>query len=636
MALAVAAPVAEYRYVDPVVALPSFTASGATGTVHWSASSGELSAATGAGVTLDPSNRTELVIITATDDSASVSVSIQIYGTFPVQPKWGIEIDVDPTSGKIQFPMVYEKRTYEEYFFNVLQFYKWHKRAIIDESEAEDGTLDYKVNAGRPFYVDDIASGILAKVYFDSVMRQSFEAADNVAYSFQFKGYDYEVPSMPATGPSVMKSPLDLGAVAWVEASDSTVSDSSNVTSMTERTGLATISAGSVPPSMKIESGVRMIHGGSGKGLIVTLTNPLDTAYATVFMVARYSGGGGVDYNYLVNLRNNFQSNGALALDSADGEAAWLGGAMSGSGGLLGSQFKVLVGRVDKLSTGSPGDGAMVHMDVRHAFRQHSQFSEAVSARSASSSVAFVGGFGDGQGEWFSGDWRAFAIFDHPLTDDEISSLELFFRRELSLSDSKGARNLIIFDGDSITGGMFGNDQRKKSYPQKALIAQTSPFESYNFAVEGQTCAQMLADQATQVLPRYDATKTHNILLAFAGTNDLAAASVVAQLKLDYAAYCNNARARGFKVIAFTMLPRNAAGISASFETDRQTFNTWLRTQTFYDELCDLGGDHTLGDPGDQNDATYYQTDHIHPTTAGHAVIATTYVIPKIAAALAL
>jgi hypothetical protein len=200
MILAVAQSVSQYRYGSGD-AFPVFTSSHSTGLVHWSVNAGFLNHATGAVVELSPLNRSQVVTITATDDLNTVTKTIRIWATFPVQPKWQIEIDVDATTGKIQFPMVYEKRTFEEYFYDVLQFFKWHKKAIIEESEAEDGTLKYRVLAGRPFYVDDFASGIFALVYFDSVMRQSFEASNNTAYSFQFKGYDYVIPDLPVTGP---------------------------------------------------------------------------------------------------------------------------------------------------------------------------------------------------------------------------------------------------------------------------------------------------------------------------------------------------------------------------------------------------------------------------------------------------
>lgn len=200
MALAVAQSITEYRYGDPDVAIPELTASGATGTVNWTTSSGALNTATGAVVRLSPYNRTELVTITATDDSNTVIKTVQVFGTWPTQPKWEIELDIDPTTGVIQFPMAYEKREFQEHF-DVLQFIAWHKKALIETSEAEDGTLVYRVLSGLPFYVNDIASGILAKVYLESVIRQSFSAPNFANYSLQMRGFDYAIPELPVTGP---------------------------------------------------------------------------------------------------------------------------------------------------------------------------------------------------------------------------------------------------------------------------------------------------------------------------------------------------------------------------------------------------------------------------------------------------
>lgn len=200
MTLSVSQSISEYRYGDHDVAIPELTASGATGAVNWITSSGALNAAAGAVVRLSPYNRTELVTITAEDDLNTVVKTVQVYGTWPTQPKWEVELDIDQTTKVIQFPMAYEKRTFEEHF-DVLQFVAWHKKAIIETSEAEDGTLVYRVLAGLPFYVNDIASGILAKVYLDSVIRQSFGAANVANYSLQMRGFDYMIPASPETGP---------------------------------------------------------------------------------------------------------------------------------------------------------------------------------------------------------------------------------------------------------------------------------------------------------------------------------------------------------------------------------------------------------------------------------------------------
>lgn len=198
MALVISATPTEYRIGDAATGALLFTATGATGTVNWSSNSGAMSPATGAGSTLDPVNRTQLVTVTAEDDVATVTKTIQIYATFPVQPKWEVEGDIDPPI--VRWPMAYEKRSYAEYW-GMLQFFKWHQKAVLEISEAEDGTVSVRIVKGKPFYVYDIASGLLAKVYFDSNVRHSEVAPNFVNYSFQLMGFAFEIPTTPTAGP---------------------------------------------------------------------------------------------------------------------------------------------------------------------------------------------------------------------------------------------------------------------------------------------------------------------------------------------------------------------------------------------------------------------------------------------------
>lgn len=198
MALAVTPSVTEYRYGDPLVALPSFAASGATGTVNWSTSSGVLSDATGASTELSSVNRTEVVTITAEDSLNTVLTVIQIFATFPFQPKWAIESDYGiPIT---RWPYVCEKRMFDEYF-EVIAFFNWHKQAILEVSEPEDGPPKVRVVRGLPFYLGDVAFSELAKVYFDSPVRRSAPHLGRMDYSFQLMSFDFVVPSTIPSAP---------------------------------------------------------------------------------------------------------------------------------------------------------------------------------------------------------------------------------------------------------------------------------------------------------------------------------------------------------------------------------------------------------------------------------------------------
>jgi lysophospholipase L1-like esterase len=132
----------------------------------------------------------------------------------------------------------------------------------------------------------------------------------------------------------------------------------------------------------------------------------------------------------------------------------------------------------------------------------------------------------------------------------------------------------------------------------------------------------MEADAATRVddfLPSGD-----HVCVCFGGTNDRYNGTAIATVQNRFQTYCESRQASGWKVVAVTMLPRSDAGTPAGFETDRQTFNTWLRANytNFADALADVAADTRIGDSGDELDSTYYSADQVHPKTAGYTVIA--------------
>jgi hypothetical protein len=202
MALGITPPATAYRYGDTGVGSLAYVATGATGTVHWTTSSGTMTGATGASSVLSGlANDTYTVTITATDDNGSVSVTLAVTATFPYQPKWGVESDYD-TVGLTRYPMVAEKRGFVEYW-DALRFYNRLGNAIVETSPGEDGAIAYRVLRGKPFYVVEKSSGELILGYFNSSLRRSFESAEWCNYSFQFLAINHTSPSTPTAGPWV-------------------------------------------------------------------------------------------------------------------------------------------------------------------------------------------------------------------------------------------------------------------------------------------------------------------------------------------------------------------------------------------------------------------------------------------------
>ncbi len=219
--------------------------------------------------------------------------------------------------------------------------------------------------------------------------------------------------------------------------------------------------------------------------------------------------------------------------------------------------------------------------------------------------------------EWFSVYYFGSAV--------NVTSIESALRSRLfNFTDS-----IIIYEGDSITyNSSNGGPTDASAWPLQVTSAlQTytgKTWTGYNVAAGGATYAnQINTDQQQQVLDKYDSFKARNILVLWAGTNDIfvagGGAASVTQLLSDTVAYITTAKNKGFTVFVCTMLPRSGFGPPpASFETDRLSFNAQLPAA--------VSGLATVIDTGmisqlqNVNSSTYY-VDQVHPTAAGNVLI---------------
>lgn len=172
----------------------------------------------------------------------------------------------------------------------------------------------------------------------------------------------------------------------------------------------------------------------------------------------------------------------------------------------------------------------------------------------------------------------------------------------------------IVFDGDSLSTEWIG-----VKWANQFRTLYGNRWDWRNVAVAGQGTAAMVDDAVAQVDPLYDATAPVNIVTCWCGTNDV-------DWDVSYtniAAYAAARRAAGFKVVAFTILPR-ADDTEPLYEAARLQFNVDMRAgwATFADALADVCADSRIGDPGDELDETYYDSGHVHMTAAGYAVVA--------------
>jgi hypothetical protein len=218
----------------------------------------------------------------------------------------------------------------------------------------------------------------------------------------------------------------------------------------------------------------------------------------------------------------------------------------------------------------------------------------------------------------YKGDIAAIVIYQNWLTDAQIYQVEQYFGAMVG----KNFAPQVVFDGNSLTfgqGATAGMD-----YPTQTIGILGNGYDKRNFGVVGQTTAQMLSDAVNQVDGVYSGFKPRNICVGWEITNSLYNSVATNSIYTDYSTYCTVRRARGFKVVAVTCLPRNNPGTPAGFEAARQGLNASIRANwtSYADALADVGADPTIGDSGDENDTTYYQSDKVHLTDAGYAIVA--------------
>jgi len=182
---------------------------------------------------------------------------------------------------------------------------------------------------------------------------------------------------------------------------------------------------------------------------------------------------------------------------------------------------------------------------------------------------------------------------------------------------------LFVIDGDSRTTnyphGASPSPSPAEQWPSLIVNTTTKPLLVPNFGVPGQTQASMNADAVAQVDALYAATNEKNIAYCGGGANDVVTADTAATIQTAIQTWCSTRRAAGFQVIVATIPP--ATTISGANETKRAAINTWVRANwaSWADRLCDLDGDARLQTP---SNTTYYLSDGVHYTAAGHAVVA--------------
>jgi hypothetical protein len=219
-------------------------------------------------------------------------------------------------------------------------------------------------------------------------------------------------------------------------------------------------------------------------------------------------------------------------------------------------------------------------------------------------------------GDCLSGVIGECIVFDGTVSGPDDAALrasqDAFFINAPAAADPLAFHNLVIMEGDSLTFGY----QATTNPPTLVQTAKGSDWQIRNISASGQELiTQMTPDAPIEADAYYDARYTKNILTIWAGINDfhnhstMTAATLETALQSYVAARKAAATAVGvtLKVLVVTITACDPANgyITSGQQTERTTFNTWLRANwnSFADGLCDLDGITQLQNP---TDATIY------------------------------
>jgi len=191
-------------------------------------------------------------------------------------------------------------------------------------------------------------------------------------------------------------------------------------------------------------------------------------------------------------------------------------------------------------------------------------------------------------------------------------------------------QGVVVYDGDSLTAHLPVSPQVLVAFDDtRAALGPSLVYQIV--AVRGQTAVQMVSRAPTIVDPFYRPQTSVDLLVAWAGTNDLdyhsPTGGPVAAARDAFHALRTYGVARrrvGWFVVVLTVLPRRDHDVPYDFAQARTLLNRDLRDgwPAFANALVDVAGDPRLGSDGAPLRARYYLPDHVHLTSVGQRIVA--------------
>lgn len=211
-------------------------------------------------------------------------------------------------------------------------------------------------------------------------------------------------------------------------------------------------------------------------------------------------------------------------------------------------------------------------------------------------------------------------VFTVPATCGYMALYDAFHSKEQVRNQRNTFAAIMAGRGESMPAlnpffVLEGDSLMNYSYDYLYQSELIDGMAGVNLAVAGSLVAHLVTRAAAT--DDYVAVAKADAVLVVLVTNDLAGGSSAATYVADLKAYCLARRAAGFThIIVCTVTPRN----DGTFNTKRNSANALIAADpSFYDSICDLGGDAQLGPDAAPGEAVYY-FDGVHLSNAGKEV----------------
>ncbi|MET0271243.1 MAG: GDSL-type esterase/lipase family protein [Sphingomonas sp.] len=226
------------------------------------------------------------------------------------------------------------------------------------------------------------------------------------------------------------------------------------------------------------------------------------------------------------------------------------------------------------------------------------------------------------------------AVYPGVLADPEVAQIEAYLAGLFDIA--MAPTRALVFDGDSITNGITDSPVYGRNLPFQTLPLLDTRVYAPDFAIFGQTSAQIHARRAATIGQGYAGTRTRNVIAALMGSNDIAGLASGAIVGGETAIwgnailpYAQAMKAAGFALVLGTVIPRSWAGSAqdrSEREGVRQALNALIRDNAGAQgyAVADYGGLAALsqGDALNSPHPATYGVDLIHPSAAGYAPMA--------------